>query len=219
MKLSFGIKNVVKFILALMMSGLSLYISCMIIYEKSEIDNLYDLFFALGVQLFILYFSARYAISQIIPKQFKEMRAVKKFISFSELKGLVENEIFAPLDLLPSVRNIASKSAIKEFEKGLLVSQNWIYANNVMIPKKMIVSISVRYSHHRHIFTCNLVNSSEFEFASIRLDSDDKAKHLTDYFGRCFGISDTRNITNIDEHIEKFKKDIHTKEDFLQYIY
>ncbi len=218
MKLTFGVKNVIKFIIALLPVFYTLYMIHIIIDERSETTSLYSFFVGLVFLLIILIFSVKNAVNQIVPKYLKVMRAVNKYITFSELGALVKEEVFAPLELPASIKSMLSKSAIKEFEKGLLISQNWVYAYKVMIPKKMIVSIGVRCSHYRNIFCCNLVSKSNYDFASIRLDSNKHARLLTDYFGRCFGVDDRINATKSGELIEKFKKEVRTKEEFLKYI-
>ncbi len=218
MNLKYGIKNIVKFILILMIISIELLTVYLIICDSHELDSLYSLIPILLFWLFVISFSVKYAINQIVPKYLKVMRAVKKYISFPQLKELVKDEVFLPVDLPVSIKKHFSKSELKSFNKGFLVSENWVYVNNVLIPKKMIVSIKKSFLGRRDTFSLSLVNNANYEFAIVYCENDKTTKKLITYFSRNIQISNMRNIDNCDKYIEEFKNAVHTNEDFIKYI-
>ncbi len=219
MKLKFGFKNIRNFILALLLFSYGIYMIYIYLYESPEITALSELIIGLVFMTIITCFSVWYGVIQVVPKQFKVMRAVKKFISYSELKELVKDEVFVSASLPYKIKKDLSKSAIKRYENNFLVSKNWVYADKVMIPKKMIVSVKASFSDNVDTFYLELVNKGSFEFAVVRCGNKETKKYLTKYFSENTKISGIKNITDANEYINMFKQSVRTKDDFLRFIY
>ena len=67
----------------------------------------------------------------LIPKSFRCMTVVKKYLSFRELKNRINNESF-------------SKVVIDEKKSGkieIYYSSKWIYADEVYIPRKLVLDL------------------------------------------------------------------------------
>ncbi len=220
MKLGFKISNVIKFIVAILLIVYEVYMIYVFLFESPEIESTLELFMTLGIAIGALYVTMRYAISNIIPKYFKAMRVVNKFITFNELKDCICNESFIPVDLPSYIIKTIKKSTYKNFSKSLLISENWVYADKVMIPKKMIVAVGSRplkicYTPpHFSIMYFLLANGRKYEFGDTSYD----AELLTEYLNKGKEINNIKYITHSDKYIENFKNKIKTKEEFLKFI-
>ncbi len=218
MEIKIGVGNIVKFIVAVLLICLDICSTYLILTAGTEESTLSELVitsvFGLGVFCFLTW----YAISKVVPKHLKEMRAVKKYLSLSQLRELVRDETFVPLRLPAKFKNKLSKGDFKEYEKELLVSKNWICANNILIPKKMIVSVTASHEENLDILYCKLVSQSTYEFACFRRNRQNSERDYIEYFSNNKEFSNISNIANIAEYTEEFAKKVHTSEEFLKFI-
>ncbi len=223
-RLVFFIKKLLNFLLASFLLSLEIITVYLFLFESPEMTTS-ELLISLIFYSIFIYFTFRYFISNLIPKYFKEMRVVHKYITFSELKDLLKDEVFKPVDFPNIVLKILSKSKLKSFNKEFLISDNWVCINKMMIPKKMISSIrarAVRYyatSNSDTIsnldITCiDLLNGKSYEFGPLYQES----KKLINYLNKGNEIANLRDTKDKVERINNFKKEIITKEQFLEFI-
>ncbi len=217
MDLKFGIKNIINFLMSLIAIWYAVFMFIITIEERSDYYLSTFLFtLALFVALFI--YMVKNAISQVVPKYYKVMRVVHKYITFSDLRELVKDEVFEPVELPLRIQRKHPKRNIKAFKRDFLVSENWVYANKVMIPKNMIVAVRPSFYRKLDIFYFTLVDKSDYEFATFSSSGNESKVYFTKYFSQNEQISNIRNITNAEQYIEKFKNEVRTKEDFLRFI-
>ena len=148
----------------------------------------------------------------LIPKSFRCMTVVKKYLSFRELKDRINNESF-------------SKVVIDEKKSGkieIYYSSKWIYADEVYIPRKLVL-IAERKSLYSSFEKLSIAtkNGENIVFAIIDIEEAEKIiKSLQGIFEE-FTL-DFNNMRKIQNRIlrkeikQKFYKRVINKEDFLK---
>lgn len=150
----------------------------------------------------------------LIPKSFRCMTVVKKYLSFRELKDRINNESF-------------SKVVIDEKKSGkieIYYSSKWIYADEVYIPRKLVLDlIAERKSLYSSFEKLSIAtkNGENIVFAIIDIEEAEKIiKSLQGIFEE-FTL-DFNNMRKIQNRIlrkeikQEFYKRVINKEDFLK---
>ncbi len=170
--------------------------------------------------LVLIFFTARYGISQIVPRYHKSMKVIRKYVKLTELISMLENKEFSEIEFPEEIKQELSKSELKKLKKELLISNKWLYAEGVYIPKKMIVGFAIsdmdcdQELSALSALNIYLANGRIHEFESFSR----KNHRVAEYLNMGNEIENLRQIDNKDEVTKNFKTDIITKEQFLEFI-
>ena len=152
--------------------------------------------------------------TQIFPKHFKCMSAVTEYIKYKDLKELLEDEKFVPFEFPQDIVQVLREHHVKAKQYKIQCSQNWVYAQGVYIPKKMIRGTFAWEGGYNRLdeMAFELIDGAKIEFG---------------YFDRCCGIPaayfekgiEIPTIKNKRAYSEKkFKESVKTREDFLDFL-
>ncbi len=153
---------------------------------------------------------------------------ISKFVSYNELKELIKDEEFVPVDFPTNIHQQLSKREKKVLDKNLQVSKYWVCIRGVYIPKKMISSVHVQYLER--------IGNPPLRFMTIEnatvhlgyfalLTPNYKVGHFaiaTRSIARY--LREGKDIPTLKKPYSKWKeyydlyKTVETKEDFIQFI-
>ena len=208
----FGVKNILVVIINIPL----ILIFLMYIWAGGNMllgGNISAFFMILPAPFLIYYFVSNIK-EQICPKYFKCMQAVTKYIKYKDLRELLRDEKFIEFEFPQDIVEILRRYGVKAKHYEVQFSQNWIYAEGVYIPKKMVWGTSASEGVYNRLdkMMFELIDDEEIQFGC---------------FHRCCGIPGTY----FDQGIEiptiknkrayskkKFKEAVKTREDFLNFL-
>ncbi len=217
MKIGFGFKNIINIVLALMLLYFEFFMIYITLFESPELTVMYDYIILLLLIIGAIVFTVKFFISNLIPKYFKAMRAVRKYIGVDDLNKLVVSECFSSIDLPDHVRKLFYKSAYRNLKKEFLISENWVLVNGVLIPKKMIIKLGSRavtyrsYSASSEVLYIDTVNK-RFEFGPMFYED----KCINNYLNKLLNLKHLKGVDK-NKYINRFNE-IENKEQFLDFI-
>ncbi len=216
----FGIKNILIFLFFLCLSVL------LAVALLAAIDTLFDsikevdwgnivgsILFGGGMARFFILTTST-ALSQVVPKYFACMQVVGLYIRFSDLKDLLENEEFQPVNFP------------KNRYEDIQVSQNWVYTKGIYIPKKMIIAIfrdekNITMRTTIHFSSVRTIDDRKFRFMSK--NSHDNKNSLVTYLIKQMDIPTLKlpydeRENYIGDFYERFYKNKNKREDFITFL-
>ncbi len=220
MEIKFRLKNLVNIVIAILLISYEVFMLHVFLYESPELEGTIELIITLFILAFLTFLTFKLLIINLIPRFFKEMRAVRRYITLKELNTLIKDEVFVPINLPKALVKKLKKKDIKYLTKNFLVSDKWICVDRILVPKKMVASIKSRIMIYKsvppdfEIVVFNLANKYSFEFEYMSYSVSKVVKYLNtkDITGNL------KNITSEEKYVEIFKEKVKTKEDFINFI-
>ena len=160
--------------------------------------------------IFFLYFLLKTAY----PPKFECMRVVKGYLSFKELKNLIEQEKFE----IFRVENISDP-----FE--LYYSDKWLFINDVYIPRKLILDgVAIKESFYSSFGNIIIMtkNGERIFLAKVKSEEMNKAilqlkKSFVEIKEDINNIKVCRNRLFYKQLKKEFRENISSKEEFIRY--
>lgn len=224
-KPAFGVKNIIIFTLMLPFIAINTIFIISIIgslFNGFEISVVPFAVIMIFMSSWFLVVVTNKAISQVVPKYFKCMKAVRKYITFNDLKELLKNEEFIPIEFPEYVKATFPKKRISlgwNLKYDLQLSEKWVCAQGVYIPKKIIIDIynSLMIGGAPTIAFCTTIDEyvDKYEiglFPAVYID-------VMRYFKLGNEIPNLKKGEKTRENfIKKFKEEIQTREAFLSFL-
>ncbi len=216
MNIKFKTSNYIKFLFAIMLVAFEIFMIYITIYESPEIKSDFERYGSVLFILGTLYFTVRFAVSQVSLTHSVYMKAVRKFMDFKTLSDSIRGEVFRSIEFSEELKENLSKGDIKSFSKSFLISENWVSANKVLIPKKMIVGVSIRSvdseEYHPIIDALEIrtIDGNKFDVGPLSTKCDEVANYLE----KGNEIKNLKNTKDKEKIINDFKHKIKNKDDF-----
>ena len=165
----------------------------------------------LVTSIFFVYFLLKTAY----PPKFECMRVVKRYLSFKELKNLIEQEKFE----IFRVENIS-----EPFE--LYYSDKWLFINDVYIPRKLILDgVAIKESFYSSFGNIIIMtkNGERIFLAKVKSEEMNKAilqlkKSFVEIKEDINNIKVCRNRLFYKQLKKEFRENISSKEEFIRYF-
>ena len=165
----------------------------------------------LVTSIFFVYFLLKTAY----PPKFECMRVVKRYLSFKELKNLIEQEKFE----IFRVENIS-----EPFE--LYYSDKWLFINDVYIPRKLILDgVAIKESFYSSFGNIIIMtkNDERIFLAKVKSEEMNKAilqlkKSFVEIKEDINNIKVCRNRLFYKQLKKEFRENISSKEEFIRYF-
>ena len=165
----------------------------------------------LVTSIFFIYFLLKTAY----PPKFECMRVVKRYLSFKELKNLIEQEKFE----IFRVENIS-----EPFE--LYYSDKWLFINDVYIPRKLILDgVAIKESFYSSFGNIIIMtkNGERIFLAKVKSEEMNKAilqlkKSFVEIKEDINNIKVCRNRLFYKQLKKEFRENISSKEEFIRYF-
>lgn len=217
-KPAFGIKNIFVFIISCALLSIHLLYICsfFILLIRGEMNIFASILMMLICIMFGLYTWEK-MISQVIPKKFHCMKAVTQYITFRDLKELLRYEEFIPFDFPEDIVTYLRINKVKSNQYDIRISQNWVCAKGVYIPKKMIVGTCERVGVYNRLDenSFHLINGDDIPFGFFH----HCCGIVTSYFNRGIEIPTIKTIKNKKTYCkEKFVSTVKGKDSFIVFL-
>ncbi len=182
--------------------------------DKNLSEKIPGIIFSVSILLLFTYLMRNLMVS----KYYKSMKAVRRYLNFRELKGLLENENFTKVNF----STIDSKWEIFD----LYVSKKWIYINGVYVPKMLIFDV-VQNSLHllSEYVEVSIITLNGLDLEIGKFPKSSVEKVLSILKEKISGLkADVKNSMRIygSSYLfdlkKQFRNEIRSKEEFLRLI-